>query len=112
MEQITKAFRAIGFARVTVVSEEVTEAYARKWGHGLAIREFIQSSLIYAEKPLERSQGAVSKPRRRVLRKVPSGVCLPSFPSISAADANQKAAKETSDMSPPGNSSGASDQDA
>ncbi|NLB05190.1 MAG: methyltransferase [Fastidiosipila sp.] len=51
VEQITEAFQTIGFARVTVVSEEVTEAYARKWGHGLAIREFIQSSLIYAEKP-------------------------------------------------------------
>ena len=73
MEQITKALRAIGFTRVTVVSEEVTEAYARKWGHGLAIREFIQSSLIYAEKPLERSRGTVSKSGRKVRKKVLSG---------------------------------------
>ncbi len=112
MEQITKAFRAIGFTGVTVVSEEVTEAYARKWGHGLAIREFIQSSLIYAEKPLGQSRGTVSIPGRKVLKKRLSGACLPSFPSIPAADANQKTAKETGDMSPPGNPPGSSDQDA
>lgn len=52
MEQIIKNFQDIGFTNISVASEEVTEAYARKWGHGLAIRDYIQSSLIYAEKPL------------------------------------------------------------
>ena len=112
VEQITKSFRAIGFTNVTVVSEEVTEAYARKWGHGLAIREYIQSSLIYAEKPLSKSRGKLSKPARKVLKKTPSGVCLPSLAAIPAADANQKPAQEAGDMSPPGDSSRPSDQQA
>ena len=111
MEQITKAFRAIGFTNVTVASEEVTEAYARKWGHGLAIREYIQSSLIYAEKPLVMRRGVISKTKRKALKKRPSGVCLPSLATVSATDANQKTSKETGDMSPPGDSSGSSVQE-
>ncbi|MFA5584935.1 MAG: hypothetical protein WDA02_00075 [Saccharofermentanales bacterium] len=51
MEQIMKTLTASGFVNICIDSQEVTDAYARKWGHGLVIKDFIQSSLIYAEKP-------------------------------------------------------------
>jgi hypothetical protein len=52
VEQITRTFHTLGFCKITIKSDEVTEAYARKWGHGLMIMDYIQSSLIYAEKPV------------------------------------------------------------
>lgn len=51
VEQIQSLLTAIGFVNIAVISEEVTDAYARKWGHGLIIKDYIQSSLIYAKKP-------------------------------------------------------------
>lgn len=98
MEQITKVFRAIGFANITIESEEVTEAYARKWGHGLAIRDYIQSSLIYAEKPRTVSRGSVNIKKRKRMR---SG-SLPDPGPSPASGRQQGAAGETGDMSPPG----------
>jgi hypothetical protein len=51
VEQIMKTLTASGFVNICIDSQEVTDAYARKWGHGPVIKDFIQSSLIYAEKP-------------------------------------------------------------
>jgi len=49
-EQIKAAFEKIGFINISISSKEVSDEYAKKWGHGLEIKTYIQSSLIYAEK--------------------------------------------------------------
>ncbi len=115
--QIILAFRAIGYTRITINSEEVTEAYARKWGHGLAIREYIQSSLIYAEKPKDQGPGdqAVSGARRMARGgRVKSGKLSGRFsrPPVAAADADQQAAEKAGDVGPPGDTGGGAARDA
>ncbi|UTC90135.1 methyltransferase [Treponema denticola] len=47
-EQIKAAFEKIGFINISISSKEVSDEYAKKWGHGLEIKTYIQSSLIYA----------------------------------------------------------------
>ncbi len=115
--QIILAFRAIGYENITIDSEEVTEAYARKWGHGLAIRDYIQSSLIYAEKPLEEKQEKESG-RSRILARgkfrsgqVSKGL-LATRPAVSPTDADEKSTQETGDVSPPGDSAAPLAEDA
>jgi hypothetical protein len=49
-EQIQIVFEKIGFININILSKEVSDEYAKKWGHGLEIKNYIQSSLIYAEK--------------------------------------------------------------
>jgi methyltransferase type 11 len=49
-EQIQTAFEKIGFTNINILSKDVSDEYAKKWGHGLEIKTYIQSSLIYAEK--------------------------------------------------------------
>lgn len=39
-----------GFHDLYIVTEEVTDVYAQKWGHGMGIKEFIQTSLLIATK--------------------------------------------------------------
>lgn len=105
--QIIRAFRAIGYRKITIDSEEVTEAYARKWGHGLAIRDYIQSSLIYAEKPVE-AKGEVKAEGSKLLARgqVKAGKISRRFlaprPAVSPADAEEEAGQETGDVGPPG----------
>lgn len=97
--RIEKLLRLIGFANVSVTSEEVTEAYARKWGHGLLIREYIQSSLIYAEKPLvdvKITRGLKRSVGRRSRRFVSAS------PTVSASQADEHAGQKAGDMRPPG----------
>ena len=115
--QIILAFRAIGYENITIDSEEVTEAYARKWGHGLAIRDYIQSSLIYAEKPLEGKKEKESGKARVLARgKFKSGRVSKGFsatrPAVASTDADEKAAQETGDVSPPGDPTGPLTEDA
>ena len=115
--QIILAFRAIGYDNITIDSEEVTEAYARKWGHGLAIRDYIQSSLIYAEKPLETVKEKESgRPRALARGKCRSGLVSKGLsaarPAVSSTDADEKAAQETGDVSPPGDPTGPLAEDA
>lgn len=103
--QIILAFRAIGYKNITIDSEEVTEAYARKWGHGLAIRDYIQSSLIYAEKPLEEEEVSQKAGSRTLARgKVKAGRPLRrlSGPAVAAPDTDEKASQEAGDVGPPG----------
>jgi methyltransferase type 11 len=49
-EQIKNTFEKIGFININIISKEVSNEYAKKWGHGFEIKSYIQSSLIYAEK--------------------------------------------------------------
>ncbi|AGT42850.1 hypothetical protein [Treponema pedis] len=49
-ERIKTVFKALNFKNIEIINKEVSDEYARKWGHGLQIKEYIQSSLIYAEK--------------------------------------------------------------
>ncbi|MDO5689541.1 MAG: methyltransferase [Tissierellia bacterium] len=39
-----------GFSRHTIFTEEVTDEYAKKWGHGLMLKEFIQSGMLIGSK--------------------------------------------------------------
>ncbi len=112
MEQITQVFRSIGFTKISLTSEEVTEAYARKWGHGLAIRGYIQSSLIYAEKPLTASRGTLGAKIRKRSVRTSSSVRRASLPAVSPTDADQQAPEETGHVSPPGDVAGAPGQEA
>lgn len=103
--QIILAFRAIGYINISVESEEVTEAYARKWGHGPAIRDHIQSSLIYAEKPLEGEEAPHKAGSRDLARgRVRAGKALRRFsgPAVAASDTDEEAAQEAGDVGPPG----------
>lgn len=95
-----------------MISEEVTEAYARKWGHGLAIREYIQSSLIYAEKPKTLGSGALphgtgSRAAAEQIgvgsgKKKPSRRLFTVRPAVAAADTDEHPSEESGDVCPPG----------
>lgn len=97
--RIEKLFRLIGFTNISITSEEVTEAYARKWGHGLVIREYIQSSLIYAEKPRSGIAKTTKGLRRSSRRFVAS--------TFSAPNTDEHAGQKAGDMRPPGDAASA-----
>ncbi len=42
--------RKSGFSDIDIQLNEVTDEYARKWGHGLKIKEYIASADILAYK--------------------------------------------------------------
>lgn len=46
LEEIVKS---AGF-KLSLTSEEVTDEYALKWGYGLAIKEFIQKTMLIGMK--------------------------------------------------------------
>ncbi|MDX9918057.1 MAG: hypothetical protein RBT15_08595 [Gudongella sp.] len=50
MEKVKEILIALGFERIEIVMDEVTDEYARKWGHGLGIKEYIGSADILAYK--------------------------------------------------------------
>ncbi len=49
-EALKEIIHKTGIPELYVVTEEVTDAYAMKWGHGLMIKEFIQTSLLIGKK--------------------------------------------------------------
>ena len=51
MEAVDRILRSVGFDQVTVIQEEVTDAYANKWGHDLHLKDYIQRGKIMAVKP-------------------------------------------------------------
>ena len=96
--RIEKLFRLIGFTNISITSEEVTEAYARKWGHGPVIREYIQSSLIYAEKP----RSGIAKTTKGLRRSSGRGSRRFVAPAFSAPNTDEHAGQKSGDMRPPG----------
>ncbi|MDI9502729.1 MAG: hypothetical protein ACOX00_09685 [Peptoniphilaceae bacterium] len=50
MKALREIIREAGFYDLYVMVDEVTDAYAMKWGHGLMIKEFIQSGLFVGKK--------------------------------------------------------------
>lgn len=49
-EEIKELLENIGFRNIEIILNEVTDEYARKWGHGLDIKEYIGSGDILAYK--------------------------------------------------------------
>lgn len=50
MEKIKEILKDIGFKDIEIHLDEVTDEYARKWGHGLEIKKYIGSGDILAYK--------------------------------------------------------------
>ncbi len=50
LEKINEILTKIGFKNIEIDLKEVTDEYARKWGHGLGIKEYIGSGNILAYK--------------------------------------------------------------
>lgn len=50
MEELRGIIERAGFAKVTILRDEVTDAYALKWGYGMEIKDYIERGNIYLEK--------------------------------------------------------------
>lgn len=50
LEKIKEILQSIGFRNIEIQLNEVTDEYARKWGHGLEIKEYITSGDILSYK--------------------------------------------------------------
>ncbi|MEL3904608.1 MAG: hypothetical protein P1P63_05810 [Treponemataceae bacterium] len=50
MEAVQEIIRTAGFSRLHTVVDEVTDAYALKWGYGLSIKKYIQRTLFVGTK--------------------------------------------------------------
>ena len=50
LEKIKEILENIGFRNIEILSEEVTDEYAKKWGHGIQLKEYIVSGDILAYK--------------------------------------------------------------
>lgn len=50
MEELKTIIQKAGFTDLYIISDEVTDEYAQKWGYGLMIKEFIQRGLFIGTK--------------------------------------------------------------
>lgn len=50
LEEIKEILKSVGFTSINIVLDEVTDEYARKWGHGLGIKDYIGRGNILAYK--------------------------------------------------------------
>ncbi len=50
MEELEKIIKKAGFKNIIILKDEVTDAYAVKWGYGMEIKEYIQRGMIMGEK--------------------------------------------------------------
>lgn len=50
LEDIKQMLNKIGFRDIGIYLEEVTDEYARKWGYGLGLKEYIGHADIIAYK--------------------------------------------------------------
>jgi hypothetical protein len=50
LEKIKAILEIVGFNNIDINPKEVTDEYAKKWGHGLGIKEYIVSGDILAYK--------------------------------------------------------------
>lgn len=55
MEDLQGIIRRAGFRDFSVLTAEVTDQYADKWGFGMTIKEWIQSTIILGRKPMEKA---------------------------------------------------------
>lgn len=49
-EELKKVIERAGFKNIMIIKDEVTDAYAAKWGYGMQIKEYIQRGMIMGEK--------------------------------------------------------------
>ena len=49
-EELKKVMERAGFKNIMIIKDEVTDAYAAKWGYGMQIKEYIQRGMIMGEK--------------------------------------------------------------
>jgi hypothetical protein len=49
---LEKIIKAAGFENIEIQAKPVSRAYEERWGHSLAVGEYIMSSAITANKPL------------------------------------------------------------
>ena len=49
-EELYKIIEKSGFKNIIILKDEVTDAYAEKWGYGMKIKEYIQKGMIVGEK--------------------------------------------------------------
>lgn len=49
-EELEKIIEKAGFKNIIILKDEVTDAYAEKWGYGLKIKEYIQRGMIMGKK--------------------------------------------------------------
>lgn len=54
MGELQEIIESAGFKDVVLIPGEVTDEYAMKWGHGLDIKNYIQSTTLIGRKPGER----------------------------------------------------------
>lgn len=50
MEELEKIIEKSGFKNIKILVDEVTDEYAKKWGYGLEIKNYIQRGMIIGEK--------------------------------------------------------------
>lgn len=50
VEELEKIIKKAGFKNIIILKDEVTDAYAVKWGYGMEIKEYIQRGMIMGEK--------------------------------------------------------------
>lgn len=50
MRELAGIIRKEGFDDVLMLTEEVSDEYARKWGYGMGIKEWIQKTYIMGRK--------------------------------------------------------------
>ncbi|ERL24680.1 hypothetical protein HMPREF1249_1387 [Jonquetella sp. BV3C21] len=55
VEDLQEIIRQAGFRDFSVLTAEVTDQYADKWGFGMTIKEWIQSTIILGRKPMEKA---------------------------------------------------------
>lgn len=51
MGELQEIIESAGFKDVVLIPGEVTDEYAMKWGYGLNIKNYIQSTTIIGRKP-------------------------------------------------------------
>ena len=49
-EELKKIITKAGFKKIMILADEVTDAYAEKWGYGTEIKEYIHRGMIMGEK--------------------------------------------------------------
>ncbi|PIE98013.1 MAG: methyltransferase [Treponema sp.] len=50
MEEVKAIIKKAGFKQLHTIVDEVTDAYALKWGYGLKIKDYIQRTFFIGKK--------------------------------------------------------------
>ena len=52
LQKLHRLMKTAGFENIEIQAKPVSKAYEERWGHSLAVGEYIMSSAITANKPL------------------------------------------------------------